>query len=369
MARFSIDKARIRNALEIRREPYWGAPLSKGLFLGYRKTETGGSWIARKHSDGRHRYNSVGQDDISYDDAVLLARTWAKEIEAGIDTSAVVTVADACREYVKDRAREKGEANARDAEYRYARTIYKNAIGKRKLTQLRSRDIKDWRASMDMAPASRNRNLATLKAALNFAVHERYVSAGQAIEWSTIKPEPVTARRELVLDRQQRAALVDALPDFAQAFVRVLCLLPLRPGALASTTVHDFKPRLRMLRINHDKANAGRDVPLSAETVALLQEQARDKLPAAPLIHYTDGTPWNKERWKTLIARAAKKAGLPAETVAYTLRHSVITDMLRGGIDPMTVGKIAGTSLLMIEKHYGHLLHAETAAAMDKLAL
>jgi site-specific recombinase XerD len=42
--------------------------------------------------------------------------------------------------------------------------------------------------------------------------------------------------------------------------------------------------------------------------------------------------------------------------VLYTLRHSWITDAITGGIDLLTVAKLAGTSLAMIEKHYGHLV-------------
>jgi site-specific recombinase XerD len=54
---------------------------------------------------------------------------------------------------------------------------------------------------------------------------------------------------------------------------------------------------------------------------------------------------------------------------AYTLRHSVITDMLTGGMDSLTVARMAGTSLAMIEKHYGHLLHDHAAKAMAALGL
>lgn len=59
-------------------------------------------------------------------------------------------------------------------------------------------------------------------------------------------------------------------------------------------------------------------------------------------------------------------AKLPPGTVAYALRHSAITDLIAlHRLDTMTVAQIAGTSLLMIEKNYGHLLrdHAKTALA------
>ncbi|HXE67585.1 MAG TPA: integrase, partial [Rhodanobacteraceae bacterium] len=66
MPRHAIDKVRVRNALEPResREPYWGAPIGPGLFLGFRKLESGGTWIARQRAeDGGQKYHSIGHVD------------------------------------------------------------------------------------------------------------------------------------------------------------------------------------------------------------------------------------------------------------------------------------------------------------------
>lgn len=371
MARESIDKARTRSRLTIRREPYWGAPIARGLFIGFRKIEGGGTWIARlRDEDGRQRYTSLGHADATpYDDAVKAAHAWAKQVDAGVDTSEVQTVKEACKSYVKDRRREVGDANADDAEGRFMRTVYGHSIAKVKLAKLRTEQIKEWRADLDMADASKNRTLSALKAALNFAVASRYVEAGRVIEWERVTPYEVKARRDLYLNRKQRHALVEALPEHARAFVRALCLLPLRPGALAAATAADLDARRTSLRITIDKAGAGRVVALSPEVKKLLQEQAKGKLPAAPLIAYDDGSHWHKERWKQPIKKAAKAAKLPAGVCAYTLRHSVITDMLVGGMDSLTVARMAGTSLAMIEKHYGHLLRSHASRAMAGLKL
>lgn len=371
MPRVQIDKSTHRNKLDPRREPYWGAPIERGLFVGFRKTEDGGTWIARQRDeDGRQRYHSLGHADATaYDDAVKAARSWAKSLQAGIDTTEVQTVGDACRAYVADRRREKGDANADDAEGRFMRTVYGHSIAKVKLSKLRTVQIKDWRAGLDMADASKNRTLAALKAALNFAAASRYVDAGRVVEWESVKPFAVTARRDLYLDRTQRRALLAELPEHARPFVRLLSLLPLRPGALAEAKVGHLDTKRARLRIESDKAGAGRVIALSPEALALLRDEAKGKLPGAPLVAYMDGSHWHKERWKQPITKAAAAAGLPVATCAYTLRHSVITDMLTGGMDSLTVARMAGTSLAMIEKHYGHLLHDHAAKAMAALAL
>ena len=66
---------------------------------------------------------------------------------------------------------------------------------------------------------------------------------------------------------------------------------------------------------------------------------------------------------------AAAAADLPAETTAYTMRHSVITDLVADGLDLFTVAALAGTSVAMIERHYGHLQQERARDALAGLAL
>jgi hypothetical protein len=44
-----------------------------------------------------------------------------------------------------------------------------------------------------------------------------------------------------------------------------------------------------------------------------------------------------------------------------------MTELCITGMDLMTLAKIAGTSLDMIEKHYGHLRADPAVAALDKI--
>jgi len=369
MARQQIDKSTVRNKLSAQAEPYWGAPLKRGLFLGFRKLALGGSWIARFRLDnGRQTYRSLGDEGgLDYDSAKKLAVAWASSLQAGIDSSSVRTLSEACRKYVEDRRQEVGEANANDANNRFKRTIYGDVIGSIKLEHLRSDHIKSWRSKLDMKPSSANRTLSSLKAALNFAVASRFVDAGRSIEWTTVKPAKVTSSRDLYLDRDQCRSLLGRLEPWAHDFIKVLTQLPIRPGALAMLQVKDFAEKTKQLTIHHDKAGAGRSIQLPGSIVGLFVKNAAGKLPIDPLFSYEDGTFWNKERWKQPIKRAAKSAGLPDETCAYTLRHSVITELVLHGLDLVSVAKIAGTSLLMIDKHYGKLRQQHAADAMDAL--
>ena len=91
--------------------------------------------------------------------------------------------------------------------------------------------------------------------------------------------------------------------------------------------------------------------------------------PTEPLFSIRDGLAWNKDNWHKPVKQAAARAGLPAGTSAYTLRHCAITDLVHGGFDLLTVAQLRGTSVAMIEKHYGHLRSEVAVKALARLAL
>jgi site-specific recombinase XerD len=82
-----------------------------------------------------------------------------------------------------------------------------------------------------------------------------------------------------------------------------------------------------------------------------------------------NGKAWNKDAWKGPIKAAVAAAELPSSVTAYSLRHSVITDLVTGGLDLLTVAQLSGTSVAMIERHYGHMRADHAAAALARLAL
>jgi site-specific recombinase XerD len=69
------------------------------------------------------------------------------------------------------------------------------------------------------------------------------------------------------------------------------------------------------------------------------------------------------------VKTAAEAAELPIGATAYTLRHSTISDLVHDGLDLLTVAQISGTSVRMIEQHYGHLRGDVAASALAKLVL
>jgi integrase len=138
---------------------------------------------------------------------------------------------------------------------------------------------------------------------------------------------------------------------------------------LASLRAKDFEGRTRTLTIGKDKHGQPRQVTVPPIVAEFLGAQTKDKLPTAPMFMRRDGRAWNKDAWKHPIKNAVMAAELPSRVAAYTLRHSVITDLVRDGLPVLTVAQLSGTSVAMIERHYGHLVRSDAEQALERLAL
>lgn len=139
--------------------------------------------------------------------------------------------------------------------------------------------------------------------------------------------------------------------------------------AQASLTVRDFDKRTRSLTIGKDKNGNPRQISLPPVIADLFADQVRGKLPAAPIFARAGGEAWNKDAWKYPIKEAVKAAGLLSAVSAYTLRRSVFTHLIRARLPILTVAQLSGTSIAMVEKHYGHLVRDDAEEALAALAL
>lgn len=147
-----------------------------------------------------------------------------------------------------------------------------------------------------------------------------------------------------------------------------MTLLPFRPAVFANFVALDFDLQQAVLRVERDKKAKDRRVPLPKETADLLEKSCANKKPNESIFVDRNGNPWNKDSWKKAFKSAAKAASLPETVTAYTLRHSVITDLISlHNLDINTVAIISGTSARMIEQYYGHLIKDRAVSALAKL--
>lgn len=370
-------------------EPHWQR-LRQGCYLGYRpsKKKAGGTWFARVYDPDTNRnsrkrlgdYGTLSGHDV-FKQAKADAEVWAETVEGGGERARdMVTVKDACEAYLQEKP-------GSIAEGVFRRHVYSDPIAKVTLDKLRRHHLRAWRKRLEQAPAlltrnkagekktkvrSRstvNRDMVPLRAALGQVLKQGSPNTDAAWQEALRPFKGADRRRELYLDRDERKKLIDAANDEARSFLKGLCLLPLRPGALAALTAGDFDKRTRTLTIGKDKNGNPRQITMPQTIADFFASQVKAKLPAAPIFARAGGGAWNKDAWKYPVKDAVTAAGLPGAVAAYTLRHSVITDLIRARLPILTVAQLSGTSVAMIEKHYGHLVRDDAEEALASLAI
>jgi integrase len=390
-----IHQASYRRRLEPRRKDPYKQVLGKGRWIGYLKGEQGTeSWVACWRDEaGREKQQVVGSvADTSFEDARALVD---KEIEMGLrgaNADRQYTVGQACEDYIEHKRTQAGERAEKTASNTLKPFVIEHPIATKKVRELRHRDIEAWQKSLTnfrtktqtrdvrrdkvivRKPNSVNRTLRILKAALNHAKARKIVGTNEA--WADIKPyKAKDGQRDIYLDLSQRRLLLNAAGTDLRNFLLAMLHTGARPGEIRDLVMQDFNPKTGTVRFVKYKGTGTpeeRVTFLAPSGMKFFKEQSKDKLPRAPLLTY-GGEPWRSHHWAREVGRAVRRANarlqddqkLSTEIVAYTMRHTAISEWLQQGIDIGRVAKAVGTSVRMIELHYQQFIKPDF---VEKLA-
>ena len=164
---------------------------------------------------------------------------------------------------------------------------------------------------------------------------------------------------------EQLLTLTDKLAPRHRPMVLFAAATGLRPGEWLALEHRDIdreaqvvyvRRTLRNGRVKPPKTKASvRAVPLQAIALAALDQLPVD--PEGPLLFpsprggYLDLHNFRNRNWRP----AQKAAGIAPLRRVYDLRHTFATFALRAGISTFDLSRYMGTSLAMIDRHYGHL--------------
>ncbi len=368
--------------------------IRKGCYLAFQKTSptAPGTWKAIYiPQDGKEVTHSLGgfsdrPPSDHFDAARAAAEEWFRHMDKG-GTSKPQTVRGACEAYVEQLREKKGEKPAKDAEGRFKRWVYSSRkLADTELMRLTPKAIDAWVSSLRKAPvipqdrtqkgtrprtdSSINRDMTAFRAALNLALENGEATDDAAWRGKLRSIQNADGRRDVYLTPAERRRLIGKAAPDVSLFLKAMSLLPLRPGAVAGLRAKDYNKRFSALVIGKDKVGRERTVVLPPATAAFFAAQTKDKLPTASIFTRADGKSWDKDAWKGPVKDAVIAAKLPADITAYALRHSVITDLVvKHGVPTLTVAQLSGTSVAMIEKHYGRLLQDQAQEGLALLAL
>lgn len=369
-----IDSERKRKALKIRPQPY-RHKIKPLHYLAYRRNKNfdGGKWIAilvrAQHSLGV-------ESDLDYSEALDAALKWFASCE-GETTEIVVnaTVETAVDDYVAHLSVEKTKQTAKETGARIQKHA-SAALMKTKLAALTTRQIKLFRDGMvkvsDDPEAVRkskdtaNRVMGMLKAALNLAYRNGLVSSDVA--WRRVdRFKAVNKACTLFLTDDQVRELLAVTTGGFHDLVELAVHTGARYGELTTATVSDFDPADGTFMLSGKTGT--RTTYLSDTAVAVLKRIVRNKLPGAYLLMQDDGGQWIKGYQRAPLKQAVRRSKLPRETVFYSLRHYHISKALLAGVNAQVVAENTGTSIPMIEKHYGKFMKADRRAMFNRVEL
>lgn len=247
-------------------------------------------------------------------------------------------------------------------------------FGERRLSQLRSPAIAAWR--MTIPPGHRFEATQALRQVL-----------ARAVSWGLLDVNPA----KLGVENPQRRytekrpfdswdelyALAGRLGPRYGPMVLFAAATGLRPGEWLALGQRDIDRDARVVyirrtfrngRIKTPKTKASvRAVPLQAIALAALDELPPN--PHCPLVFpamrggHLDLHNFRNQAWKP----AQCAAGIEPLRRVYDLRHTFATFALRAGISTFDLSRYMGTSLAMIDRHYGHLARDGRAHAIKLL--
>jgi len=407
----NIRTVKQRESLKPRREPYWDR-IANGQHIGYRRTDNGGTWIAKHRSSatGERSIKALGDFDAvpdkdRYDEAAAAARRWFEHLGSGGATGKT-TVGMVCRMYIEELKDEGKQATAADVERRFEQYVYPHkTLMQTDVSKVTEQQIKAWRRALRDLPTSKgqqrsdsslNRDIVPFRAALRFAHRRNLLTSDSAFRLSLTPVKNADRRRTHYPTRDEMKRIISKAEPELASFLTALASVPIRPGALAALKVQDFNTITATLTIPTDKAGENRAIKLPATTAAHFRKNCAGKLPTAH-IFTKDGRAWTKDRWKlpfkiaTITAGVhvvsktpididparrmskAKEAQLASDTdtllTIYSFRHAVITTLIEEGLPIQSVAHLAGTSPRMIHQNYGHLTERAAETALERIAL
>jgi integrase len=375
----ALESRSARLKLQVRRRPYNGAALARGISLMYRRNNTNGTWVL-KASDGHGAYwtkafaladdfeDADGKSVLTFYQAQDQAKKLARGEDGNADT-APITVDGALKDYKRDL--ESRAANPYNAEW--PRLYLTSVLLSKPLAMLTSAELSKWRDGLlgKLQPSTITRLCRCIRAAFELAVrHDDRIRNKRAWEIGLASvPDAQVARNVVIPDDKVRefVAAAYALDEGFGLLSDVLAVTGARPSQAVRLRVedlhdHPLRPKLMMPksgkgggRNRAQKKAEHYSVPITPQLAARLKSATRGRADHAPLLIQSDGSRWHKhpgQQYYHLVDKVVTAIGLAPEVTMYALRHSSIVRMLLQNVPIRLVASLHNTSVAMIEKSY-----------------
>jgi len=236
-------------------------------------------------------------------------------------------------------------------------------FGELQISELRSPEIAAWR--MTIPAGHRFEATQALRQVLARAVSWGLLDVNPA-KLGVENPQRRYAEKRPFESWDELYALADRLGRRHGPMVLFAAATGLRPGEWLALERRDIDCEAQVVyvrrtfrngRIKTPKTKASvRAVPLQAIALAALDDLPRSESECPLMFPSANGGYFDLHNFRNRAWRPAQKAaGITPLRRVYDLRHTFATFALRAGISTFDLSRYMGTSLAMIDRHYGHL--------------
>lgn len=339
--------------------------------MPYRRKDSAVWWASYVDASGQRVRRTTGTTD--HKEAKALEAKWKLEAfrteQWGEEPSR--TFAELMVPYLKATATKK---RSHDRE-RYLVARLREFFGEFDLRTLGPRDVRDYienRQSNGVGPATINRELGLLSAAINWAKRD--------LEWQL--PNPVMGRRlrppegrlrwlsRLEADRLIEAARTYSRAEYLVDFIELALHTGMRRGEMLELEWQrvDLDEGLVYLRGVHQKNGKTGSVPLNETAKAALvrrDEFRQENCPSSPWVFaHKDGE--RIASVKKSFANACTKAGIKDFRI-HDLRHCCAAWLVQSGVSIRAVAELLRHSDIRVTMRYAHLAPETVRAAVAVL--
>ncbi len=238
------------------------------------------------------------------------------------------------------------------------------------LVQITPRLIVDYKNQLfadDLAPASVNRHLATLKKAFNLAVREWEWCQRNPVLSVSMERERNGRDRWLTVEEEQQ--LLAACRPWLHDLVRFALGTGMRMGEILSLSWRGVDLTRRTVMLFHSKNGERRTIPMNQTILSLLkakkEEASSMKPPTGNVIKLKAGnpsdlvfrskvgTPIESGHLRRAFRLALKKAEIE-DFHFHDLRHTFATRLVQAGIELYKVQRLLGHKSPMMTQRYAH---------------
>jgi integrase/recombinase XerD len=295
---------------------------------------------------GRWMKRSLGIRN--WESAQRLVRDW----EAGRDEH-TVPVREACDRFSAD-AKARGLGSAQLGKYELLIDELKKRFGERVIAHVSVDDLREYRASWDLAPVSAYKKLERLRTFFRFCHDSGWIEKNPT---RVLKPPKVKTSPTLPLSDAEMEKILWALevypdrPKGRRAQVRAFVLLLRYSGLRIGDAVSLTRDKLRNAKLFLYTGKTGTPVyvPLPEHVI-----EALSRVDDSSGRFFWSGNGILKSSvadWQRTLTRLFKLAGVKAH--AHQFRHTFAVSLLQSGVSLETVSILLGHSSLKItEKHY-----------------